>query len=165
MNKKLCILTALFVAFSAQLLVAQSITVMSYNIRSSTKNEQDGEHGWVHRKEAAVKMLLAEKPDIVGMQEEMPDQEAYFREHLSALYDGVAISRDPANREDEACAIFYNKEKFDLVRTNTFWLSETPNEPSRGWDGKYKRIVTYVFVKVILYPKVYDTKCSIKYEY
>lgn len=147
MNKKLCILTALFVAFSAQLLVAQSITVMSYNIRSSTKNEQDGEHGWVHRKEAAVKMLMAEKPDIVGMQEEMPDQEAYFREHLSALYDGVAISRDPANREDEACAIFYNKEKFDLIRTNTFWLSETPNEPSRGWDGKYKRIVTYVFVK------------------
>ena len=73
MNKKLCILTALFVAFSAQLLVAQSITVMSYNIRSSTKNEQDGEHGWVHRKEAAVKMLLAEKPDIVGMQEEMPE--------------------------------------------------------------------------------------------
>lgn len=128
-------------------LSAQTVSVMSYNIRSSVKNEQDGENGWEYRKAAAVKMLLAEKPDIVGMQEEMPDQEAYFREHLAPLYDGVAISRDPANREDEACAIFYRTDKFDLVGTNTFWLSETPGVPSRGWDGKYKRIVTYVHVR------------------
>ena len=129
------------------LISAQSITVMSYNIRSSTKNEQDGPNGWVYRKEAAVKMLLAEKPDVVGMQEEMPDQEAYLREHLAVLYEAVSISRDPEKRADEACAIFYNKHKYDLVRTNTFWLSETPDIPSRGWDGKYKRIVTYVHLK------------------
>lgn len=128
-------------------LSAQTINVMSYNIRSSVKNEQDGIHGWVHRKEAAVRMLLTEKPDVVGMQEEMPDQEAYLREHLSKLYDAVSISRDPDNREDEACAVFYRKDKYDLVRTNTFWLSETPDVPSRGWDGKYKRIVTYVYVR------------------
>lgn len=148
MNKKFILLVSVLAFnFSISNILAQSITVMSYNIRSSTKNEQDGEHGWVHRKEAAVRMLLAEKPDVVGMQEEMPDQEAYLREHLSSLYDGVSISRDPANREDEACAIFYNKEKYDLIRTNTFWLSETPDVPSRGWDAKYKRIVTYVFLK------------------
>ena len=126
---------------------AQTVTIMSYNLRSSTKNEQDGANGWINRKEAAVKMLLTERPDVVGMQEEMPDQEAYLRKHLSAVYDGVSISRDPANREDEACAIFYDKQKFDLVRTNTFWLSETPDVPSRGWDGKYKRIVTYVHLR------------------
>jgi len=128
-------------------LSAQTINVMSFNIRSSVKNEVDGPNGWEYRKAAAVKMLLAEKPDVVGMQEEMPDQEAYFREHLSSLYDGVAISRDPDNREDEACAIFFNKRKYDLIRTNTFWLSETPDVPSRGWDAKYKRIVTYVFIR------------------
>lgn len=126
---------------------AQTFTVMSYNLRSSTKNMQDGANGWENRKQSAVKMLLAEKPDVVGMQEEMPDQEAYLRKHLSPLYDGVAISRDPANREDEACAIFFRTDKFELVRTNTFWLSETPDVPSRGWDGKYKRIVTYVYVR------------------
>lgn len=134
-------------AFHLSPLSAQSINVMSYNIRSSVKNQQDGVNGWENRKEAAVKMLLIERPDVVGMQEEMPDQEAYFRDKLSLVYDGVSISRDPNNREDEACAVFYNKLKYDLVRTNTFWLSETPNEPSRGWDGKYKRIVTYVYVK------------------
>ena len=126
---------------------SQTINVMSYNIRSSVKNQTDGPNGWEFRKEAAVRMLLTEKPDVVGMQEEMPDQEAYLREHLKSLYDAVSISRDPNNREDEACAIFYNKNKYDLVGTNTFWLSETPSVPSRGWDGKYKRIVTYVHIK------------------
>jgi endonuclease/exonuclease/phosphatase family metal-dependent hydrolase/lysophospholipase L1-like esterase len=149
MKKSLFLVIVFLSPLALQLstLSAESVTVMSYNIRSSVKNEQDGANGWVFRKEAAVKMLLAEKPDVVGMQEEMPDQEAYFREHLASLYDGVAISRDPDNREDEACAIFYNKNKFDLVRTNTFWLSETPDVPSRGWDGKYKRIVTYVHLQ------------------
>lgn len=134
------IIPALFVS-------AESITVMSYNIRSSTKNEQDGPNGWEFRKEAAVRMLLAEKPDVVGMQEEMPDQEEYLHQHLASLYEGVSISRDPEKKADEACTIFYNKKKYNLVRTNTFWLSETPDVPSRGWDGKYKRIVTYVYVQ------------------
>lgn len=128
-------------------LLAQTINVMSYNIRSSVKNEQDGPNGWVYRKEAAVRMLMTEKPDVVGMQEEMKDQEAFFREQLAPLYDGVAEGRDPGSPSDEACAIFYRTDKYDLVRANTFWLSETPSVPSKGWDAKYKRIVTYVFIK------------------
>lgn len=128
-------------------LSAQTFNVMSYNIRSSAKNEQDGPNGWQYRKEAAVRMLMAEKPDVVGLQEEMKDQEAYFREHLAPLYDGVAEGRDPGSNSDEACAIFYRTDKYELVRANTFWLSETPTVPSKGWDAKYKRIVTYVFVK------------------
>ena len=147
--KNRLLLLVILSTFNIQLstLSSQTINVMSYNIRSSVKNQTDGPNGWEFRKEAAVRMLLAERPDVVGMQEEMPDQEAYLREHLKSIYDGVSISRDPNNREDEACAIFYNKNKYDLVGTNTFWLSETPDVPSRGWDGKYKRIVTYVHIK------------------
>ena len=149
MKKSLFLVLVFLSPFTFHLLPlsAQTINVMSYNIRSSTKNEQDGPNGWVHRKEAAVKMLMAEKPDVVGMQEEMPDQEEFLREQLAAVYEGVSISRDPEKKADEACSIFYNKLKYDLIRTNTFWLSETPDVPSRGWDGKYKRIVTYVFIK------------------
>lgn len=148
MKRKLIILAALMLSpFVLSPILAQSITIMSYNLRSSVKNEQDGVNSWENRKAAAVKMLLAEQPDVVGMQEEMPDQEAYLRQHLTPWYDGVAISRDPNNREDEACAIFFRTDKYELVRTNTFWLSETPDVPSRGWDGKYKRIVTYVHLR------------------
>ena len=149
MKKNLFLVIVFLSPFTFQIssLSAQTITVMSYNIRSSTKNEQDGPNGWEHRKEAAAKMLLTERPDVVGMQEEMPDQEEFLRERLAAIYEGVSISRDPEKKADEACSVFYNKQKFDLIRTNTFWLSETPNVPSRGWDGKYKRIVTYVHLK------------------
>jgi len=149
MKKSLFLVMVFLSSFTFHLspLLAQTINVMSYNIRSSVKNEQDGPNGWVYRKEAAVKMLMAEKPDVVGMQEEMKDQEVFFREQLAPLYDGVAEGRDPGSPSDEACAIFYRTDKYDLVRANTFWLSETPSVPSKGWDAKYKRIVTYVFIQ------------------
>lgn len=144
MKKIVTLLTAILMAVAVS---SENINIMSYNIRTSNANEKDGIHGWENRKEAAVKMLLNERPDVVGMQEVMPDQETYFREHLAPTYDGVAKGRDPGTKSDEACAIFYRTDKYELIRTNTFWLSETPDIPSRGWDAKFKRIVTYVFLK------------------
>ena len=126
---------------------AQSLQIMSYNLRSSAKNEQDGVNSWINRKEAAIKMIKAIQPDVIGFQEEMNDQEAYLREHLAPLYDGVSVQRDPNNKTDEACAIFFRTDRYELIRTNTFWLSETPDVPSKGWDAKYNRVVTYVFLR------------------
>lgn len=143
--KKLIILT-LASLFSLSL-AAQTLTLMSYNIRTSSANEYDGPNGWELRKAASVKMLRAERPDVVGMQEARPDQDAFFRDNLSDIYDGVSVSRNPDNPVDEACTVWYNKQKFDLVRTNTFWLSETPDVPSKGWDGMYNRIVTYLYLR------------------
>lgn len=140
----------LFISLASLLalsLSAQSVQVMSYNLRSSAKNEQDGVNSWINRKEAAVKMIMAYQPDVIGFQEEMNDQEAYLREHLSPKYDGVSVSRNPDNKTDEACAIFYRTDLYELIRTNTFWLSETPDVPSKGWDAKYNRVVTYVFLR------------------
>lgn len=128
-------------------LSAQSLQIMSYNLRSSAKNEQDGINSWINRQEAAIKMIMAVQPDVIGFQEEMNDQEIYLRRHLEPLYDGVSVQRDPDNKTDEACAIFYRTDRYELIRTNTFWLSETPDVPSKGWDAKYNRVVTYVFLR------------------
>ena len=73
--KKLIILT-LASLFSLSL-AAQTLTLMSYNIRTSSANEYDGPNGWELRKAASVKMLRAERPDVVGMQEARPDQDAF----------------------------------------------------------------------------------------
>lgn len=43
----------------------------------------------------------------------------------------------------EASCIFYKKDRFDLVVQNTFWLSETPYQLSKGWDAAYRRVCTY----------------------
>ena len=142
MKRYTLILLASVLTFS---LAAQTITLMSFNIRTSTAD--DGSNNWEYRKEAAARMLRAEHPDVVGMQEVRPNQEAFFRERLSDMYDGVSVSRDPSSNNDEACTVFYNKQKYDLVRTNTFWLSETPDVPSIGWDAMFNRIVTYVYLR------------------
>jgi hypothetical protein len=47
------------------------------------------------------------------------------------------------NQKGEHSAIFYNSDKFKLLEENTFWLSETPEKPSKGWDAAYNRVCTY----------------------
>lgn len=49
-----------------------SLTVMSYNVRTSVKD--DGENSWENRKEASKAMLEEVKPDIFGVQEARLDQ-------------------------------------------------------------------------------------------
>jgi endonuclease/exonuclease/phosphatase family metal-dependent hydrolase len=43
--------------------------------------------------------------------------------------------------------IFYKHEKLDLVDSRTFWLSETPNKPSMGWDTDSKRVCTWALFR------------------
>ena len=45
-------------------------------------------------------------------------------------------------------AIYYRKEKFDLLDHGTFWLSESPDIVSRGWDAACNRTVTWVKLKL-----------------
>ena len=135
-----------FGAMLCMCLAAQDITLMSFNIRTSSANAVDGVNAWTNRKEAALQLTKDRQPDVFGLQEAMPDQEAYFREQLAPDYDGVAVSRNP-ERPDEACPVFFRTDRFELLRTNTFWLSETPDVPSKGWDAMFNRVVTYVHLR------------------
>ena len=50
-----------------------------------------------------------------------------------------------AAKGGEMNPIFYRKERFDMVRTITFWLSETPEVPgSISWGSSLPRIVTWL---------------------
>ena len=53
----------------------------------------------------------------------------------------IGNGRDGGNN-GEYCAIYYKNKKFKLVKDETFWLSETPELISIGWDAALKRIVT-----------------------
>lgn len=59
-------------------------------------------------------------------------------------YNFVGVGRDDGINKGEFSAIFYNKNKYQLHVQNTFWLSETPEVPSKGWDAAYPRICTYL---------------------
>ncbi|MGL2962514.1 endonuclease/exonuclease/phosphatase family protein [Flavobacterium sp. RSB2_4_14] len=122
---------------------AQTIKVMSYNIRFDNPN--DGENTWVNRNEFLCAQLAFYEPDIFGIQEALPNQVIDIKSALP-IYNCVGIGRDGIEK-GESSTIFFNKERFELLTENTFWLSETPEIISKGWDAALNRICTYVLLK------------------
>ena len=58
-------------------------------------------------------------------------------------YNYVGVGRDDGKTKGEYSAIFYKKDELKLIEESTFWLSETPENISVGWDAALPRICTY----------------------
>jgi len=125
-------------------LKVKSLRVMTFNIRY--KNPMDSQNSWENRRKACVTMINDMQPDIFGVQEALPDQMNYFDSTL-INYSWVGVGRDSLIENNEHAAVFFRKDKFELLSSNTFWLSETPDIQSKGWDAKYKRIATWILLK------------------
>ena len=120
------------------------LKIISFNIRN--RDDPDG-HSVAER---APRLAEAVKPydaDIIGFQEHKPMWEPYLDRYFSAEYGMFNKYRDTVEKP-EAAPIFWKKDKFELLRTGYFWLSDTPEEESRGWDIKpYKRMCEYVILR------------------
>ena len=139
-NYLLILLTSLSVPSSANAQENQPINVISYNIRYA--NTADGENAWEHRKENVKALLRFYDADIVGVQEALADQFDYLK--ANSIYDGVGVGREDGVRKSEFSGIYFNKERFVKKDAGTFWLSDTPEKPSKGWDAQLNRICTWV---------------------
>lgn len=120
-------------------ITSETLKLMTYNIRLDVAS--DGENAWPNRKDILTSQVLFLAPDIMGVQEARPNQMEDLRKALKD-YKSVGVGRDGEN-EGEFSAIFYNSKKISVENEATFWLSETPNEISKGWDAAYPRICTY----------------------
>lgn len=120
------------------------IKVMSFNVLVS---QNDNVNNWGQRKVAALNMLNEEKPTILGLQEATLPQVNYLAENLPQ-YGWVGIGREDGLNSGEFMAIFYLKDEVELLDSGTFWLSETPDEPSMGWDAACKRTCTWTKLKM-----------------
>lgn len=120
---------------------AQDIKVMSYNIRLDYAG--DGENRWDNRKELLAGQIQFYEPDFLGVQEALPNQMDYLKQSLLRSYKAIGVGRDDGKAGGEHSAIFYNDLKFKVIKQATFWLSTTPEKPSKGWDAAYNRICTY----------------------
>ena len=119
-----------------------AIKVITFNIRYNTP--RDSINAWPERAQMVISFLKDEKPDIFGMQEVLLNQ---FEELDSALdeYASVGVGRSDGAKEGEMNPVFYLKERFDMARTKTFWLSETPEiAGSQSWGAGLPRIVTWI---------------------
>lgn len=116
------------------------LKIISYNIRTLAR---DGENSWQFRKHATKNMIELHKPDAFGLQEAMLPHMQYI-DSVCPQYARVGVGRSDGKEGGEFVAIYYNKERFDLLDSGTFWLSETPDQVSRGWDAALPRITTWV---------------------
>jgi len=122
---------------------AQKLRLMTYNVRFDNPN--DGENAWSNRKEYFVSQLAFYEPDIFGIQEALPNQVVDIATFLPK-YNYIGIGRDGIGK-GESSNIFFKKDRFEILTENTFWLSETPEVISKGWDGALNRVCTYTLLK------------------
>jgi len=119
---------------------AAPMNVASFNLRYD--NPKDGLNAWPARKEMVKSLIRYHEFDIVGTQEGLAGQVA----DLAAMdeYDHVGVGRDDGKQAGEHSAIFFRKSRFELLGKGDFWLSETPDRPSLGWDATCcNRIVSW----------------------
>ena len=124
---------------------ATTLSVMTFNMRYD--NPEDGADNWRFRRERIAGVIKAQEVDVLGTQELLSNQ---FND-LSGLltgYQGVGVGRLDGAESGEYCAVFFRKDRFTLLDSGTFWLSETPEVVgSLGWDGACERIATWVVLR------------------
>ena len=122
----------------------KELKVMSYNIRMGIA--KDGTNSWEFRCPATIAMLNAQKPDVFGVQEAFEFQIRFIEEYCRD-YKSVGVGRDDGKKKGEYMSIFWNKKTVSLLQWGTFWLSETPDKPSKGWDAHCRRTATWALMK------------------
>ncbi len=117
-------------SFAACVPAAYELNVMSFNIRWPT-GVDTGFTDWTYRKEAVVEFLNDSRADVIGLQEihTKKDQLSYIQENLANKYELIYFG------DNETNAIIYNKKVFNLISQEQYWLSETPDVSSIGWNG------------------------------
>lgn len=123
-------------------LASDSLSAMTFNIRYDNPDDAAAGNGWAARLVAVTALVEELKPDILGLQEVLPNQVEDLR---GALRDYTLVSRArDADGGGEACTIAFRTERFtlELGTDRTWWLSETPNVAgSRSWESACPRIV------------------------
>lgn len=122
--------------------MAQELTVGSYNIRYRNTTDSINGNGWYKRLKPMCDQIKWERPDIFGAQEVLHQQLMDLAKGLPD-YQWIGVGRDDGKEAGEYAAIFYNPKRVELVEKGQFWLSETPEVPSKGWDAALNRICTW----------------------
>lgn len=123
---------------------AQDFNIATYNLRLQTPG--DTGNLWVQRAPHVIALIRFHEFDIFGTQEGFRNQLTDVQKGLPD-YDFYGAGRDDGKEKGEHSAIFFRKDRFTLVRHGDFWLSETPDQPSKGWDATCcNRICSWVYL-------------------
>ncbi len=118
-----------------------SIKVMSFNLLCGGLHISPV-HDWPDRAPRVIETIKKYSPDILGVQEAHIGWMRTLREALGDWAD-IGVGRNDGKEDGEFSAVFYKKDRFTLKDKGDFWLSETPDVPSKGWDSACIRICSW----------------------
>ncbi len=116
----------------------QSLKAMSFNIYYDSLTKQ--------RKGSVKQTILNYLPDTLGVQEATKEWMSYLNSALGGVYDSVGLGRDGGSNGEHS-AIFYKRDRFELIETGTKWMSETPDEVSKFEESSMNRVFTYALLR------------------
>lgn len=124
--------------------------IMSFNLLTNHLYDI-GRNRFTARAISILKLIQQEKPDLIGVQELTPLAEKKLQK-LTELYGMTGEYRLGAKYFfNESNAIFYRKERFDLLSGSTYWLSKTP-------EKKNSSFLTSIFPRIAVFAILKDTE-------
>lgn len=141
-NYFLLIALVAIVVCSCRSYTPTTLNVATYNLRNANGGDSLRGDGWGKRYPVIAKMVQFHGFDIFGTQECFLHQLQDMKAALPG-YDYIGVGRDDRKDAGEHSAIFYRTDKFEVVDKGNFWLSETPDVPSKGWDAVLPRICSW----------------------
>lgn len=132
-------------AETAQPATSLQIEWATFNMRYD--NPSDSLNNWQYRKDTVCQYILDKKMDIIGMQEVLHNQLEDLKAGLPN-YAAIGVGRDDGKEKGEYSPLFYRADKYEVLESNTFWLSQYPDSVGFiGWDGACTRIATWAKFK------------------
>jgi len=123
----------------------EALRMMSYNIRYGTA--KDGDDRWEVRRPRTLKLLRTHRPEVLAVQEALAFQIDEIRREFPN-YGVVGVGREDGKAAGEHSAILYDRDRLVPLRSDTFWLSDTPTVPnSMHWGNRITRICTWAFFR------------------
>lgn len=116
-----------------------ALRVATFNVRYA--NPGDGAHHWNFRRLRVVQLVDFHDVDVLGLQEALASQLA----DLDAAwpeFTRVGVGRDDGLAGGEFSPLYVRRDRLEVLDSGTFWLSETPEQPSADW-AKLQRICTW----------------------
>ena len=122
-----------------------SIKVLSQNLRCA----DDPNGNSIGERARRFKQLFEEyQPDLLGTQETTAGWNNYLKKFGGSEYGMVGCSRDGREATSgEWNTILYRKDRFELLDSDTTWLSNTPTEATKVEGALCLRICTWALLK------------------
>lgn len=123
-----------------------NLRVMSFNIRWDSELDTPPENSWERRKSYVSSMIRFHRMDLVGLQESSKDQ-VHDLEKLMPEYGWYGVGLEDGKDKGPFDAIFFRKSRLELLNHSHFFLSSTPDVPSKGWNARFARGVVWAEFK------------------